>query len=351
MPASKAFDFAAPLRDAGTIRFAAEDWDTYPRLLGIVRHAARSDELCELPGGASLRYGNSRALLRLLDRLQKGLRQEEQRNIRFQLAEEEPPAAWTPLAALFDSIAGRGVAEYILHLYFTTYLQPIVQPSGRIAGYECLLRPLPEQAPFRPAELFEKARKIRQHAFLDRNARKTAIRVSAAHLPQGVKRFVNFLPSSLYGSGNGPEETFEAMRETGTDPADVVFEVVETEPLDHPEMAGLFDRYRREGIRFAVDDVGTGHATVEAIDRLRPDYVKLDRKFVSRCERDPEKQRRIDDLLERASRFHGIVLAEGVEREEEWQYLRRAGVPLLQGYLFGPAAPIPAQGLHALASR
>ncbi|WP_276357786.1 EAL domain-containing protein [Cohnella caldifontis] len=337
-----ASDRPLPFRDRGSVEFAADDWTARPNLRRLVRDMVQSSGGSLSLDRQTLRYDSGQALLRLIHGLQADLLPDERSGVRFRRVGEAPEPAWLLLASLFEEVGGRSVSEYILHRSFTTYLQPIVQPSGRIVGYECLLRPLPEQAPYRPAELFAKARQTGLHSFLDRQARQAAIRVSSAHLTPGVKRFVNFLPSSLYGDDAGVEDTFEAMRVTGTDPGDVVFEVVETEPLDHPDLPAVIDRCRREGILLAVDDVGTGYATAEAIDRLKPDYVKLDRRFVHRCESDAGKQRQIDELLGRASRFNGVVLAEGVEREEERDYLRRAGVPLLQGYLFGPAAPVPA---------
>ncbi|WP_169306780.1 EAL domain-containing protein [Cohnella pontilimi] len=342
--------YNAPIRDKGQIQFVTEDLDTYPRLHDTIRDYAEGSGQDEPLDHAKFRYDNYRELLMLLDRLQKGLLKEETQTIRCRLMYSGTSEAdgngesteWIPLSGLFETIGGRGVTEFILHRYFTTHLQPIVQPNANVVGYECLLRPLPELMPFRPAELFDKARRIGQHSFLDREARNSAIHMAAAHLPPGTLRFVNFLPSSLYCADSCLKSTFDAIKESGTDPVDLVFEVVETERLNHPDMPKIFDRYRELGIRLAVDDVGAGFATVDMVDRLKPDYVKLDRKWVSRCDQDREKQRHIEDVLDRASRFNGVVLAEGVEREQEWDYLRRAGVPLLQGYLFGRAQPVPA---------
>nr|WP_255570872.1 EAL domain-containing protein [Cohnella sp. CFH 77786] len=339
---------AAPLRDEGLVEFAADGLDACPRLHDTIRNAGGDDEQNSSLDGTSFRFGSYRQLLTLLHRLQKELLREETDRIRFRFQYGENPLPWSPLSSLFETVGGRGVTEYILHRYFTTHLQPIVQPNGQIVGYECLLRPLPEQAPFRPSELFEKARKIGQHSFLDREARHAAIRMSSSHLPAGMKRFVNFLPSSLYCTETCLRGTFEAIEETGTDPADIVFEVAETERLDHPEMWSIFDQYRRRGIRLAVDDSGADGDNFGLIEGLKPDYVKLDRNWVSGCDRDPEKQRHIENLLERAARFHGVVLAEGVEREPEWHWLRQAGVPLFQGYLFGLAAPVPAPAARTL---
>lgn len=337
---------AIPLRDAGIIAFASGHAPDRKRLRDTLRRQATPvSGLADTPDGAKCAYENSGDLLQLLHCLQSALRREEASRLQFRLEYDSRGTAWAPLSSLMESVNGRGVPEYILHRYFTTYFQPIVQMDGQIAGYECLLRPLPDQPPFRPAELFDKARKTGLHTFLDREARLASIRVSGALLPPGVKRFVNFLPSSLICADTCLQSTFEAMRVTGTDPGDVVFEVVETEPLDDPALPAIVERYRREGVRIAVDDVGSGYATISLLDRLRPDYVKLDRSWISCCDRESEKQRHIQEALERTARFRGAVLAEGVEREQEWRFLRAAGVPLCQGYLFGKAAPMPAEHL------
>lgn len=344
---------AAPLRESGLVEFAAED-PISRRTIGDALAEYASEEASPL----AARYGNSKQLLRLMTKLQRNLSVEEVNDVQCRITYENDPITisddqeadfegWFPLNGLFGEIGGKSVSETILHRLFTTYLQPIVLPNGGIAGYEFLLRPLPEQMPFRPAELFDQARRIGQHSFLDSAARHTAIRMGASHLQHGVKRFINFLPSSLHSPATCLQGTFELIREMGTDPGDYVFEVMESEPLDDPRLSHVFDVYRNQGVRLALDDVGSGFATLNAVDRLQPDYVKMDRKWVSDCDRNSEKQRYIDELLERVSRFHGVVLAEGVERKEEWEYLRNAGVPLFQGYLFGRATPVPSVAYSA----
>ncbi|OXS52348.1 hypothetical protein B1A99_34300 [Cohnella sp. CIP 111063] len=341
---------SAPLRDAGTVEFAAEAPDLRDSLHRAIAELAAPENAQS--SALEMNYADQKQLLRLISKLQRQVPAADAGSVRCRIrfapehvdpssADEPDEDAWIPLAELFGEIGGVSVPDYILHRHFTVYLQPIVRPDGAVAGYEFLTRPMPEQAPFRPAELYETARKIGQHSFLDRAARQIAIRMGAAHLPPGTKRFVNFLPSSLYRPETCLRCTFDAIKETGTDPGDCVFEVMETEPLDDPRLPAVFDIYRREGVRLALDDVGTDYATLDVVDRLKPDYVKMDRKWVSRCDEDPDKQRYIDRLLERAARFHGVVLAEGIERPEEWAYLKQAGVPLFQGFLFGRATPVP----------
>ena len=359
---------SAPLRDAGRVEFAAEAPDLREALRQAIAELADREEASAAP--LALRYAEHRQLLQLISKLQRQLPAEDAVSVRCRIrfAEDDDnglandreedafgsdntsagddgagESAWISLAELFGEIGGVSVPDYILRRHFTVHLQPVVRPDGDIVGYEFLTRPMPEQAPFRPAELFETARKIGQHSFLDRSARRIAIRMGAAHLPAGIKRFVNFLPSSLYRPETCLKCTFDEIKETGTDPGDCVFEVMESEPLDNPGLPAIFDLYRREGVRLALDDVGSGFATLDVVERLQPDYVKMDRRWVDGCDRDSDKQRYIDQLLDRVSRFHGVVLAEGVERPEEWAYLKQAGVPLFQGYLFGRAMPVPVE--------
>ncbi|MBB6672652.1 EAL domain-containing protein [Cohnella nanjingensis] len=333
----------APLRDCGHVEFAADE-------LGAV---AILDELVgprnESQATWGIRYDNHQQLLQILNGVQRKLQPHLGDNLRCRISYEEEadnPAdesdGWVPIGRLFARVGPHEVIDYILNKRFSSYMQPIVQLNGTAIGYEFLLRPLPDHPPFRPAELFSAAREAGLHSFLDREARGSAIRLAKRQVPAGVKKFINFLPSSIYRPEACLQTTFEQILMSGMDPADFVFEVVETERLDDLDhLKRVFAAYRRQGIRLAMDDVGDGYATLDVMDELKPDYVKLDRKWVSGCHADERKQRHIEDVMERASRFHGVVLAEGVERDEEWQYLRNAGVPLLQGYLFGKPSPVP----------
>jgi EAL domain-containing protein (putative c-di-GMP-specific phosphodiesterase class I) len=336
-----------PLRDAGLIEFASDNFDTCK----IIRDVIQKITLTEA-SDLNLQYNDQDQLLKLFSMLQSQLSAEAAQSTHCRIAYldenevtedngNDEDEGWAPLSSFFGELGGRSIPDYILHRSFTSHLQPIVQPNGNIMGYEFLTRPLPEQMPFRPAQLFEIARQIGQHSFLDRAARQLAIRMSASHLKNGVKRFINFLPSSLYCPNACLKGTFDLIKELGTDPQDYVFEVTESEPLNDPKLNKVFDVYRQEGIRLALDDVGAGFSTLDTVNRLQPEYVKMDRKWVSQCDHDDNKKRYIDELLDRVSRFHGVVLAEGVERQEEWNYLKKSGVSLFQGYLFGKATPVP----------
>jgi EAL domain-containing protein (putative c-di-GMP-specific phosphodiesterase class I) len=173
-------------------------------------------------------------------------------------------------------------------------------------------------------------------ALLDGKARIASIQNSAGTVPKGVKRFINFLPSSIYDPNHCLATTFKAAAETGVDPQDLVFEVVETEEIkDMEHLKSILTAYQEQGMKVALDDLGAGHSTLSVLKELRPDYVKIDRKIVSFCDVDSKKQKMIYEIVETANEIGAIVLAEGIERMEEAEIVKQYGVQLAQGYYFG----------------
>ncbi|NQX46724.1 EAL domain-containing protein [Paenibacillus tritici] len=243
---------------------------------------------------------------------------------------------WLTLDQLKVRFSNESLISIIRGHDFCSHMQPIVNFSEEIVGFEFLLRPLPQGHYFQPYELFEIARRTGFHSFLDRAARISAIETSTRLLPKGIKRFINFLPSSIYNPKYCLTHTFEAIRRLDQNPEDYVFEVVETEKIsDIPHLRAIFAEYRQQGMRVALDDVGAGYSTLELMSSLQPDYVKIDRKLISFCDQDENKQRVLSEIVSRAGDFGARLLAEGIERREEFLVCRDLGMDLGQGYLFG----------------
>ena len=252
---------------------------------------------------------------------------------------------WISLSMQESRFKHADLVSIILEHQFSSYMQPIVDSSEQIIGFEFLLRPAENGRPFSSYELFEVARDTGLHSFLDRTARIAAIETSAVLLPHGVKRFVNFLPSSIFNPEYCLTHTFETIERLALDPKDFVFEVVETEQIQHmSSIQHIFEVYRSRGMSVALDDVGAGFSTIEVMNRLEPDFVKIDRSLIDRCDHDLTKQQKIVDIVEMSRRFGGRVLAEGIERIEEFEFCRSVGIELAQGYYFGKPAAYPPQG-------
>jgi EAL domain-containing protein (putative c-di-GMP-specific phosphodiesterase class I) len=148
--------------------------------------------------------------------------------------------------------------------------------------------------------------------------------------------FVNFIPTAIYSPEHCLQTTLAEAHKSGVNPHNFVFEVVETDKVDsveHLENILLF--YRKHGFRYALDDVGQGYSTLEMVERLKPDFVKLDMHYVQGVADDIAKQKAALDLLNTARAVGSRPLAEGVETLEDWRWLVEAGYELFQGYLFG----------------
>ena len=99
---------------------------------------------------------------------------------------------------------------------------------------------------------------------------------------------------------------------------------------------------RARGARLAVDDMGAGYSGLRQITSVRPGYLKLDRSLISGIDGDDERAALVGALAGYSSKVGSLLVAEGVETEEELAVVRALGVPLVQGFYFSrPAAPWP----------
>ena len=116
----------------------------------------------------------------------------------------------------------------------------------------------------------------------------------------------------------------------------VVVEVTEHEAVaDYESMRAVLDRLRGRGARIAVDDTGAGFASLRHVLMLQPDVVKLDTSLSRDVHHSPRQQQLVTALLTFAREVGCLVLAEGIETEEQLDALRELGVPLGQGWHLG----------------
>jgi len=111
---------------------------------------------------------------------------------------------------------------------------------------------------------------------------------------------------------------------------------------DLMRLRSVVDAYRREGFRFAVDDVGEGHSTLEVLAAVRPEFVKVARSLVVEAG-NVGSRAAIRAVVAFARESGASVIAEGIELPQTARHMLELGVDLAQGYLFGrPAFPVAA---------
>ncbi|MBN8194530.1 EAL domain-containing protein [Bacillus sp. NTK074B] len=247
------------------------------------------------------------------------------------------PGAFHAAGKFLHLIRHREMVNVIQQGEFKSHLQPIIALEDfSLYGYESLLRAENNGERINPAELFEVASLTGFHSMLDQKARKSAIECRQGQIDPGKKSFINFLPSTIYNPEFCLRHTFKIVNEFGVNPKDLVFEVVETEKIDDVNhLRSVLDVYKREGMKVALDDVGSGFATVEMLSLLKPDYVKIDRSFINHCDQDEQNQEFLRKVMKIARELDIFVLAEGIERKEELLFCKEIGMHYAQGYFIG----------------
>ena len=158
----------------------------------------------------------------------------------------------------------------------------------------------------------------------------------ALGLPGGTKLFLNVRPTTIHDPNFRPEVLCETLATCQLSPSDVVFEISEQESIGNFEIfREVRDHYRKLGFQIALDDTGVGYASLEAVMELSPDFIKMDRAFVSRIDEDPARQELLRALRSVAKQIGAQIIGEGLDTLEELETLGRLGIRFGQGWLFG----------------
>ena len=111
-------------------------------------------------------------------------------------------------------------------------------------------------------------------------------------------------------------------------------------PATSPEMGTFDDEGNYTPRQVAVDDLGSGIASLAHMSRLGPDFFKVDRSLVTGVHRRPYQAALLNALAVFAERMRVGYIVEGIETSEELQAVIDADVPWGQGFIFGEPAPL-----------
>ncbi|HET9952900.1 MAG TPA: EAL domain-containing protein [Polyangiaceae bacterium] len=216
-----------------------------------------------------------------------------------------------------------------LHVVF----QPIVHlETGEPFAQEALLRC--RSPKFNgPLELFEHAMQAGCVGRLGRLVRELAV-----PLVQGTPLFVNIHPQELQeGWLVRPDDPIFAHDER------IFLEITESVPLSHYDLCiDVLKDMRNRGIDLVVDDLGAGYSNLKRIADLEPRVVKLDRDLICGLDRKERQRRLVTSVVRLCTDLQAVVVAEGIETEDELKALIDTGAHYGQGFLLArPSYPVP----------
>ncbi|MCW2605845.1 MAG: hypothetical protein JWO60_538 [Frankiales bacterium] len=224
--------------------------------------------------------------------------------------------------------------------------QPVVDlRDGRLVGHEALARGPRGTALEAPTALFDVARAEGRLAELDWACRAEAFRCSLdAEVRRGWRLFVNAEPQTLNTACPLPllRHWQRAHREL-----DVVVEVTERALLQRPgDLVRVVSTLRELGWEIALDDAGANDASVALLPVLAPDVVKLDGPLLAARLSRPQA-RALRAVTGYAERSGAVLLAEGIESEQDLARARELGAVWGQGFLLGRPRPLAASAAAA----
>jgi EAL domain-containing protein (putative c-di-GMP-specific phosphodiesterase class I)/GGDEF domain-containing protein len=229
--------------------------------------------------------------------------------------------------------------------YLFSQLQPIVdlQRAGKLFAYEALCRVRARQEVLVGAvEAFDVARRAKRLEAMDVAAQLAAIDAKIRLMPAGMPIFINAMPSSLVHVDYGRHPLFIALRERGVPTQEIVIEIVESERFEDVEMlATACDALRAQGVRIALDDMGSGYNGLSLLGALRPDFIKIDRNLVHGAHNSRMRSVMLEAIISLAQRLGCSTVAEGLEDEEDVQLCSDLGVSYAQGFFFAAPANEP----------
>lgn len=228
------------------------------------------------------------------------------------------------------------------------HYQPMVDRAGRLVMAEALVRwPHPDRGLLTPETILPVAEKGNLQRKLDLWVLRTALREARDWpVPGPAVIAVNF-SGLLPGDPAFVDTVSRVIDECGIDPRRVVLEMVESALMDLPSgpRASMVE-LARHGVRFAVDDFGTGQSSLARLKNLPAQIIKLDRGFVCGVDHDPADRAIARAVVDLARAMDRLCVAEGVETRRQFRFLEGLGVDGYQGWLF--SGSVPAAELRAM---
>lgn len=219
----------------------------------------------------------------------------------------------------------------------TTLYHPIVSvKKKKIFGFEALSRGIDENGAIIPPDvLFSMASRTGTSLELDRLCRQRALEsfIPLYRMNHEYLLSIN-VDSSILGISKGSNHLFNAVNKTGIDPSFIIIEILESDIQDIDALKDFVERYRNHNFLIAIDDIGSGFSNLERVILMKPDVIKIDRSLVDGIADNFYKQEVVKSIIAMAHGIGSVIVAEGVENENDAISCLEFGADYLQGFYF-----------------
>ena len=233
----------------------------------------------------------------------------------------------------------RGMRAHEFHVRY----QPLYGvEAGRCTGVEALLRWVrPGIGEVRPDEFIAAAEEEHVIVPLTQLLLKLIARdLAVMGLPPGFHVGINFSPEHL-SSERLAQDLRGLLAATGKAGTGIVVEITERSLMKNTAQAAKnLEALRAEGVSVAIDDFGTGYCSLSYLEQFPFDILKIDRGFVLTIDAEGRSAVVLDAIINLAHELGAQLVAEGVETQAQFDYLRARGVTFIQGFLYAmPMTP------------
>lgn len=232
------------------------------------------------------------------------------------------------------------------------YFQPQYNPyNNEIVGFEALIRWNFEDTMILPSQFIPIAEEtgliVEIGDFVLMESLKTAVRWHKDGIFKGKIAINVSARQFIHLEFVNTIEKF--LKETGCEPSFIELEITESSILENPEYTiSILKSLKEMGFHISLDDFGTGYSSLSYLKNLPIDKIKIDQSFIKNITYQEKNQTIVKTIISLAKGLNMKVIAEGVESEQELDFLQKYGIDYIQGFYY--SKPLPLSNVEELLS-
>ncbi|MDM7861889.1 EAL domain-containing protein [Alteromonas sp. ASW11-36] len=234
------------------------------------------------------------------------------------------------------SLSNQDITNALERHWFTAHYQPQIDPvSGKITGVECLARlNHPERGLFNPFEFIQRIKELGLMDIFTKQIIQVGLKeLCTAPLPKGTMFSFNLDAFSI--NTRFLVWLLDCLIEYAIPPNNICLEITELSALEiNSEVKSILTKLRIRGFSLSLDDFGTGFSTIQELNELPFNEVKIDRSFVTSMLTKDSSEAIVRSTIDLAKRLSYRVVAEGAETSEQVIMLKQFGCHDIQGFYY-----------------